>query len=261
MRKFVALFDMHVGWERGWEGGKLVTKPSFHKKSILATSNFIKDFSPSILILGGDQLNCGPVSHWHKGKPILDAGFRLKDEMDKLDELILTPFNKIEKKIWLGGNHEKWCEDYVEANPGLAGLVEPQNYLNLEKRKWEVFSQGEVATIGKLHFTHGDVILAKGSGTNPAKTLVNAYRRNIRAGHLHTFSVAIEQTAVDARDWHSGIIVPSLSTRNPFWVKNNPNCFVNGFLWGYIYDDGSFSDQVTLINNGVFTINGKKYCQ
>lgn len=91
------------------------------------------------------------------------------------------------------------------------------------------------------------------------KTLVMAYRRNIRAGHLHTYSAAIEQTAVDAKDYHSGIIVPCLSTRAPFYAKNNPNQFINGFLSGYINDDGSFHDSVVIVNRNRFVVGGKEY--
>lgn len=258
-KKFVALYDLHVGWEKKWEKGELVTFPTFNKKSIDAAKAFIFDFAPDILLLGGDALNAGPISHWNKGKPILDAGLHLKKEFDTLDDLILKPFEKVKRKIWLTGNHERWIESHVEEHPGLAGMVEPQSYLKLKARNWEVYSQGEAASIGKLHFVHGDTVLRNGAGVNPARTLVNAYRRNIRAGHLHTYSAAIEMTSVDAKDWHSGIIVPSLSTRNPAFMKNNPNTFVNGFLYGYSWPSGEFSDAVVLINNGTFTVGGKVY--
>jgi|SRR5579871_296826 len=259
MKKFVALYDMHFGWERGLVKGKWVEKLACNIKAIGVVKKFINDFKPDILILGGDQLNCGPVSHWHQGKPILSEKFRLKDEMDQLNQVILKPYDNIPKKIWLDGNHEAWITDFISANPGIQGLVEPVNYLNLEKRGWDIYSQGEVARVGKLNFVHGDVVLRQASTVNPARTLLGAYHRNIRAGHIHSYSAAVQKTAVDSQDWHSAIVVPSLSVIEPFWVKNRPVNFVNGFLYGYVYPDGSFTDQVVLINKNQFTLGGKKY--
>lgn len=259
LKKFLAIFDAHIGHEKGLEGGRWISRPTFNKKAIKAVVNFAKDFAPDVFILGGDQLNCGPVSHWHHGKPLLDEGFRLKQEMDTLEELILDPFKKVERKIWHDGNHEQWIYDNVATNPGIEGLIEPKHYLDLERKGYELYSQGEISKLGKLNFCHGDVVLGKGSYQNPAKTLVLAYRRNIRGGHVHTYSSAIESTAVDAKDYHSGIVVPSLSTKNPFWVKNRPNQFMQGFLFGYSWEDGSFNDTVVIINKDEFTVGGKRY--
>lgn len=258
-KKFVALYDMHFGWERGLKRGKWVSKLACNIKAIGAVTKFMRDFDPDILVLGGDQLNCGPISHWHQGKPILDETFRLKAEMDQLDQVILTKFGYIERKIWLDGNHEQWIRDYVAANPGIEGLIEPENYLHLPERGWEIYSQGEVAKVGKLNFVHGDVVLSRGTTVNPARTLLNAYRKNIRAGHIHSYSAAVEKNAIDSQDWHSAIIVPSLSNVEPFWNKNRPANFINGFLYGYVYPDGHFTDQVVLINNNEFTLNGERY--
>jgi hypothetical protein len=258
-KKFLALYDLHFGWERGLVRGKWTDRLACNIRAIGATVKFIYDFQPDIVILGGDQLNCGPISHWHQGKPILDETFRLKDEMDQLDGVILKLFDKVGRKIWLDGNHEAWINDFVASNPGVRGLVEPINYLKLEKRGWEYYSQGEVAKVGKLNFVHGDVVLSRGSSVNPARTLVNAYRRNVRAGHIHSYSAFTQKNAIDSQDWHSAIVIPSLSNVEPFWNKNRPANFVNGFLYGYVYPDGHFSDQVVLINNNEFTLGGKRY--
>src|SRR5208282_4462903 len=113
-------------------GGQWITRPTFAKKAIRAVSNFINDFSPDTLILGGDQLNAGPVSHWHHGRPLLSEDLRLKDEMDIFGTTILEPFAGVSRKVYMVGNHEKWIDDHVEANPGLRGLIEPEEYLNLK---------------------------------------------------------------------------------------------------------------------------------
>lgn len=258
-KRFLALYDLHCGWEKGLVKGEWQEQLAVNVRAVRAVLQFAGDFKPDILLLGGDQLTCGPVSHWHNGKPILDENFRLKNEMDQLDNLILKQFESVKRKIWLDGNHEAWIADFISSHPGIQGLVEPLNYLRLKKRGWEIYSQGEVAKIGKLNFVHGDAVLQRGSTVNPARTLLNAYRRNIRAGHVHSYSAAVQKNAIDSQDWHSGIIVPSLSNVEPFWNKNRPANFVNGFLYGYVYPDGHFSDQVVLINKNEFTLGGKRY--
>lgn len=257
--KFIALFDIHCGWEKQNIRGKKYTKATHSLPALRAAVKFARDFAPDVLILGGDQLNCGPISHWHHGHPLLIEGVRLKDEFELLEEEVLTPLQKVRRKIWHDGNHEQWIYDHVEANPSLEGLVEPKNYLKLEKRGYEIYSQGEVSSLGKLHFVHGDVVLRRGGGVNPARTLVNAYRRNIRGGHVHTYAAHIETTAVDIQDYHSGIIVPSLSSRNPTYAKSCPNNSLNGFLYGYVWPTGDFSDEVVIINKGICTVNGIRY--
>jgi hypothetical protein len=259
MKKFLALFDLHFGYEFGNVKGNRVKRTTHNLDAIKAVKKFAFDFGPDILILGGDQLNCGPVSHWHKGKPRLDEGFRLKDEYTLLNEHILHPFYDVERKIWLTGNHEQWIEDYINEHPSLEGLLEPKKVLCDLNNNWEYYSQGEIVKIGKLHFTHGDTILGAGKYINPAQQLVNQTRVNIRCGHLHSFFAATDINPIMSSDYHTGIVVPGMCSTNPFYVKNRPTRFITGFLYGYIWPDGNFNDYVVILNKNKFVINGVKY--
>jgi hypothetical protein len=264
VKRFMLIFDAHAGWDRRLERGKWVTKPTFSMEGYRVMTRFAQDFAPDIVLYGGDQLNAGPISHWHKGKPILDEGFRLKDEMEFLDEHLLYPIEsgmtKGSRKIWMTGNHEQWIMDHVAANPGLQGIVEPESYLDLEQRKYEIYSQGEIASIGKLHNIHGDTFFKKANGgQNPARALVNAFRRNIRCGHLHTGGWAAATTAIDAADYHTAIIYPGMSTRGPAYNQGMPNNTLIGFGYGYSWSNGDFADYVVIVTEGRAFINGRPY--
>lgn len=260
-RRFMQIFDAHSGWDRRHERGQWVVRPTFSLPAWRATVRFAQEFCPTILTWGGDQLNFGPISHWHQGKPIIDEGFRLKREMDNFAEHLLIPMEEVigrdGLRQWHYGNHEKWILDHVEKHPGLEGMVEPENYLGLWDRNYEVYSPGEISNIGKLFTVHGDKVFKRGTGQCPAKTLVNRYRRNIRCGHIHTFSVAMLHTAVDSKDYHSGVTVPGLCTRSFAYDPDLPNNHVMGFNAGYLYSDGSFQDWVVMIHNGKVIYNGK----
>lgn len=260
--RFVALFDCHFGLERHQKRGRSYIQPTHNLAAIKAAVKFAEDFRPQALILGGDQLNCGPVSHWHHDKPRLTGDFKLKDEMDLLDKHVLQPFDRILGKngikIWHDGNHEAWIQSFIDENPGVEGLIEPVNYLQLRERGYDIYSQGEVSRLGKLYFVHGDVVLTRGT-VRLAQRLVMAYRKNIRAGHAHQYDAATEETPIDTQDFHTGVIVPSLSNRAPSYLKNAPNKYMHGFLFGTVWPDGTFNDHVMVINKNKCTWGGKIY--
>jgi len=263
--KFVALFDVHVGWEWAQTGGKRVVRPTHNEPAIRATLDFVQDFAPDVLIFGGDQINCGPVSHWLKGKPRLVEGFRLKTEFDKFQTLFHDVLCGGAENVWLDGNHEAWIHQLVDEQPGLEGMVEAHSYLGGSGVWKHIVSQGEMyqlahgARKAKLYFVHGDSVLQARQYRSPARALVEAYNRNIRAGHVHTYDAYTKKSPIDKQDYHSGVIVPALASRDPYYVKSAPSNFMHGFEYGWFWPDGEFTDNIVVINRGQFTVNGKRY--
>lgn len=253
MEKFVALFDAHWGYER--RGGH---KVSLHDPKALAVAlEFIKDFKPDHVILGGDMLDCAAISHHTKGKAGQIEGLRILSDAKELSDALIKPLEAVVKGrlIYHTGNHEDWLNDLVDEMPGLEGIVDLRSVLHLGKR-WEVIEQGSSSRLGKLTFVHGDQV--KG-GQNPAQWAVTTYERNIRFGHYHTFQIATKTTPVDANG-HTGIAVPCLCKKGPGYGKSAPNKWMQGFLWGYVGGpDSIFNDYVTVIVNGKALINGKVY--
>ena len=257
IQRFVAVFDLHFGWEYREERGKRFVSPTHDLVAVRAMMQFVKEFKPNIFILGGDQLNCGPVSHWLHGKPRKLENFRLKDDLALLEEHILVPIEKLSvgRKIWHLGNHEAWLSQLLDETPGLEGMLEPEIWLNLEERGYEIYSQGEISKVGKLNFVHGDIL----KGSNPARKLVERYRRNIRCGDKHRYEVHTDITAYDRSDFHTGVVVPAMARVNQAYMKNGPSNHQQGFLYGWVAPDGSFTDHVMTIVKGKFLWNGKIY--
>ncbi len=261
--RFIGLWDTHVGWERANVRGEYITRPVHNAAAIRAVWRFAEDFQPHAIILGGDNFNCGPISHWHHGKPRLVEGFRLKSELELGDELVVSEADRIVPddgiKIYHYGNHEAWIDDHITATPALEGILEPHNYLKMVQRGWDIFGYGEVSNIGKLYFTHADQVLRRGGGRHPAAALLNAFQRNIRGGHTHQYDAATRVTPLDQKDVHTGIIVPCLANRSPEYVKNNPTAYINGFLFGTIWPGGDFTDHVMIIHDNKFIYENKQY--
>lgn len=254
MEKFVALYDLHWGFEN--KGGH---KVALHDpKALNVALQFIKDFKPDHVILGGDILDCGAISHHNKGRAGSIEGLRLLSDAAELRDVLIQPLEKSTpgRLVYHIGNHEDWLNDLVDLQPGLRGIVEADALLKLDSR-WEVIPVGEHSTLGKLTFIHGDQV--KG-GEYVAKSAVAAYERNVRFGHHHTYQVHTKTSAVDLNG-HTGIAVPCLCRKNPNYGGGAPNKWMQGFNWGYVGGPkGTFNDYVTVIVNGNATINGKSYC-
>jgi metallophosphoesterase superfamily enzyme len=254
LEKFVALFDMHWGYERDGSRHKV---PLHDEKAINVAMEFIEDFKPDHVVLGGDALDCGSISHHRRGQAGNLEGLRLLAEAKELRAAVISPLEKQVKGrlIYHIGNHEDWLADLVVEWPTLEGIVDVRALLKLNDR-WEVIEQGKASKLGKLTFIHGDTV--KG-GQNPALWAVTAYERNVRFGHFHTLQMATKTTPVDANG-HTGIAVPCLSKKSHKYGQGTPNKWMQGFLWGYINGpDGSFNDYITVIVNGKAMINGKVY--
>ena len=254
MEKFVALFDAHVGYERDGSRHKV---PLHDEKAISVAVQFIHDFKPDHVVLGGDILDCGSVSHHRKGVAGQLESLRLLAEAKECRDSIIKPIQERVKGrlIYHVGNHEDWLNDVVDETPALEGIVDIAALLKLDDR-WEIVGQGKASKLGKLTFIHGDTV--KG-GQNPALAAVTNYERNIRFGHFHTFQMATKTTPIDANG-HTGIAVPCLSKKDHRYGQGAPNKWMQGFLWGWIGGpENIFNDYVTVIVNGKAIVNGKLY--
>ena len=252
MEKFVALYDSHIGFEL--RGGHKV--PLHDGGAIKIATQFIKDFKPDHTILGGDMLDCGCVSHHNHGKPGATEGMKLLQDAKLCRDTLIKPVEAHTKKTltYITGNHEAWLEDLEIQVPALEGMFSVEKVLGLGS-KWKVIPQGQSHKLGKLMFLHGDQV--KG-GQYPAKWAVEAYERNVRFGHFHCFQ-AFSKTSALEDNTKTGMVIPCLCKKGPLYGGGAPNKWSQGFLWGYIHDDGSYSDYVSLISKGKATINGKVY--
>jgi hypothetical protein len=255
VKRIVAAFDTHYGFER--VGGQ--KKPIHNSKAIGAMMAFVSDFKPDIFVHGGDGLDCGAVSHWNKGKRKSVEGLRLIEDAREARKGLIEPINSVlpksAQKVYHLGNHEDWLEDLLEEYPGLEGLVGVDEMLGLTETGWTIIPQGGVSKFGKLYFAHGDNV----GGKHVAHQAVLDYERSIRIGHHHTYQTFTKVSAIDISDSRTGVAVPCLCNRGPSYGRNKPNRWVNGFLAGYIFPDGSFTDTVIVVVNGRFHWNGKTY--
>lgn len=254
MEKFVFLTDLHYGFERR-NGHK---QPLHDSKALNVAMKFINDYRPAHIVLGGDILDCGSISHHNHGKPGAVEGFKLLADAKELRSALIEPLEALPwkpKLYYIVGNHEDWLNDLSDQIPALEGLVDLRTVLSLGKR-WEVVPNGEHMRLGKIVFMHGDTV--KG-GEHSAKWGAFAYEGNIRFGHFHTYQAYTKLSALEANG-HTSIAVPCLCHKLPKYGGGAPNRWMQGFLYGAVNGpQGSFGDSVAIIVNGKAVINGKVY--
>ena len=253
MEKFVFLTDLHYGYER--KNGHKV--PLHDLKALKVALDFVKDFKPDHIILGGDMLDCGAISHHNHGKPGATEGLKMLADAKELIEVLIKPVEAMKPKslVYIGGNHEAWIDQLVEKHPALEGIVDLKAMLQLSD-KWKLIPQGEIHKLGKLIFMHGDQI--KG-GEHSAKWATVAWESNVRFGHHHTAQTYTKTSGKDMNG-HTGVAVPCLCRKDPAYGGGSPNRWMQGFQFGYVGGpEGIFNDYTAIIINGKSIINGKVY--
>lgn len=252
MERFVFLTDLHWGYERR-NGHKT---PMHDSKALSVALKFVADFKPHHVILGGDMLDCGCVSHHNHGKPGATEGLKLLADAIELRSALIEPLEALKPKslTYITGNHEDWLNDLVDQVPALEGIIDVRSTLALSA-KWKVVPNGEAHRLGKLVFIHGDQI--KG-GENSAKWATLAYEKNIFFGHFHTASTYSKSSAIEQHG-HMGTAVPCLCKKGPKYGGGSPNRWQQGFSFGYLEDGGLFNAYTAIIVDGKAHINGTLY--
>jgi hypothetical protein len=254
MTPYLALFDLHHGWERQ----NRTRVPLHDPKALDLALAIAADHKPAAFVCGGDMLDCGPISHWNENHPGKIEGEKLLAHIESFKRDVLTPFTRTlakgARKIWLRGNHEDWIEEFVDKHPALEGLLDLPTLLGLHD--WECYPIGGVAKVGKVYFMHGDTIRG---GMYVAKRAVEEYGRSVRFGHHHTYQAHTMTSAVDSKDIKTGVAVPCLCNKAPGYMDHKPNRWLQGILRGWALPNGEFHDSVHVFANNQVVVDGKLY--
>lgn len=249
--------DSHYGYENV-DG---VKRPIHDRKAHEVMLKVASDFDPTHIIMGGDGLDCGAVSHHNQRQGARTyEGLRLRTDADAFFTDVILPLsssNKVQRHYILG-NHERWIDDTIDQIPGLEGVLSVDSLLGLSNWGWKVHKLGSAISItGKLHYLHGDQIRG---GQWPAKWAVEAYQRSVVFGHFHTSQRFTKHNALDATDIQRGFSVGCLCRRDPGYGRGAPNKWSQSFA--LIEEDsktGQFQLQEVDVFNGKAIYNGKVY--
>jgi len=251
IKNFLACADLHY--------------PLFARDAWGAFLNFLSFFKPKVFVFGGDQLDLSLVSHFDKSKIRKTEGHRLFREYDGFDLEILQPLEsrlpKDCKKIWINGNHEDWIEQWLDENPVFEGGVEPENYLRLNGRGWEIFPYGSRNAEKTVYWLTPKLCIAHGFYCNVyhSRKHVEAVGKSIIYFHTHTFQSFTKENIVENKDHHTAYAIGCMCKTDPSYGKGRPNRWLQGFCYGYLLENGNFNVYPTVIIKGKFVALGKVF--
>ena len=243
----VSVFDTHY--------------PHTDEPTLAAILDFLKKNKVGLFVFGGDNLDCGSISHHNKAKPLYRPQGQMKRDLDGFEKAVLSAVEKLLPKdcvkVWLTGNHEDWASQLIEEQPELDGLLDFPRYLELARRGWIVKPQGGHYKRGHLKWIHGDVLT--GGQAAPRKAL-DTYVESVVFGHFHAFASATKVLPHSAKykwqAWATGCV----GSVNASYLKNRPTGWLNGFAITEFYGTrGNFSHYPVTVLGGRFAYGGKEY--
>lgn len=251
LKKIVAVFDMHY--------------PKVHRPTWNAILDYLRQNKVDEFVFGGDQLDLQTISHHTKNQPLYRLRRGYKNDIEGFDADILTPLHKVLpvtcKKVWIKGNHEDWERQLIEEQPELEDAINHVELLHLQENAWKIVELGHSYTVGKLSMCHGEILSGYGAqaGTFPGKKAVEMYGKNILAGHTHSPQMFTRVSPVDHTQKFQGYIAPIAGSKNPEYMRNRPNAWVNGFVIIEMQENGAFNLYMVNVIDGKFVYGGKLY--
>lgn len=221
---------------------------------------YIHDLKPNYLVLLGDFMDEGGISRHNKNNNRDLEGKRLLEDVRKGNEILDNLDRSIPKKckkVYVRGNHEEWLDQHCNEFAYLDGVLDLASLLKLKKRKYEVTSLNIPYRIGKyLIFVHGLY-----TGMHHAKKHALGYKSSIIYGHLHDIQTHTEVSPYDRGDFIAGFCMGCLCNKNPKFMKNRPDNWVNGFGTVYINNDTDYFNvyTTTIVNGSFIGPDGKYY--
>lgn len=217
---------------------------------------FVHDFKPTTVILGGDAHDFTSVGQWVVDQSRERIGGTLQRNYDELKMFVFVPLNRAtpkSKKVYLRGNHERWIDLAIERDPNGLGFWELEN--NIPK-EWEIYAENVPYKASKhLYYMHGIYV-----NEFHAKKTALAYHKNVLYGHKHDIQVHTLVSPVDQAIFFKAQSCGCLCSVNPSYMRNKPNQWVNGFNFAYVdTSTGYFSDVQVYIVENKFWANGRRY--
>jgi predicted phosphodiesterase len=239
-RKIVALFDCHVPFN-------IPLGPVFE---------FIQDFKPTEIILGGDVHDWTAVCAFVTDQSRALDGGTLAENYVALTRTVLQPCHKAAPKakiVYLVGNHEDWLRKAANADPNLRGFIELEE--NLPK-------DIQIIPVNQAYHVNEHLCYLHGLYTTKyhAFQTVHAVHKTVLYGHTHDVQRYTDISPVDISQFYTGASCGCLCTMNPSYLKNRPNRWVNGFNFAYVDDKTKeFSETQVYIIRNKFWANGRRY--
>ncbi len=214
---------------------------------------FILTRKPEVVVILGDFLDMGSLSHWAKGKPKLLEGKRYWADMEMGKRRLQTLRGACGRMEFLMGNHEDWLYKFLEEQPSLTGALDIRRDLGLDDLGIGFTEVNQVLSIGKLNFIHGWY-----TNIYHARKHLDEMGDHIFYGHTHDHQ-AFAKPVRAKRHPYIAMSLGCLCDLNPHYLRNKPARHLHGFGIFEVIGDGSFTPLFIPIINGRFRYGGVEF--
>lgn len=223
---------------------------------------YIKDFRPDEIILGGDIIDAGEmhgVESWPASK-FKVAYYRRDLNLFKWFIQKLWSLSPKAKIVYLEGNHEERYQRLARNFPDLFGdsfNFERDGVPSNRRHKFTWIPYGDYYsfyTLGDCLFTHGTIY-----PDNHAKKMAMAYTpKKMVYGHLHDYQAYTTHTGIPTSPSRFAVTPGCLCGRLPDYKKGHPNKWNHGFA-SIMSINGCTLPTVHHIEKGIFNVGPKIY--
>lgn len=220
--------------------------------------NYIRDFKPDTIILGGDIVD-GKGMHGveqMKASDIDVSNYYRDVQLLKIFIAELLAASPKAHLVYLEGNHEerykRAAKKYPKTFPNVFNF---QRDIGLSRLAW--IDYGDYNS----HFVMGDTFFIHGNIWPDLHAKAYALRYTpfkVVYGHLHHFQAYTTHKATLDMSPRYAVTAGCLTKLAPDWKKGESHQWVNGFISG-IFDGKRFIPTIHMIENGMFNVGGKVY--
>lgn len=230
--------------------------PFHDQKALNAVEKYMARHSWTGYLNIGDFLDFDQISSFNKENlralenRRIWKDYEIGNEILNRHQLLVWENNPYAKFVLLEGNHEERMERYLNANPQFEGMIEVEVGLQLKARGFEwirSWSKGEVYTIGKANFLHGNYT----NQYHPAK-MAQKYGDSVFYGHTHDMMSHSIASKLTPGKVHVGQSIGCLCEREQSYMKGKPSNWEQGFAVFHFLEDGTYTYYTPRIFNGRF---------
>ena len=235
--------------------------PIHDRAAINVVKKSIEIVKPDIYVDLGDLGEWGSVSHWQwkrKKKPPVEYIIPeiekdiigVNELLDEIDESLDKANTK--KKYICAGNHDEWCDMFVQQYPYLK-QYKFKTACRFDERKYKYYKAGKYLKIGKLYFYHGHHFGGQYHAANHLRKL----GCNIMYGHHHS----LQQDSVTYMDgpkaaWSLGCLKDMSDEKNA-WLGGRQHKWAHAFAVVDYYKGGRFTVHIVQIVDGKASLWGE----
>lgn len=192
---------------------------------------------------------------------------KIREDVADTERYVLDPLDEacdragVKVKDITTGNHDRWLDQFVDANPDYANTTLEVNgakgyrfadILRFADRGWTVHPCGKLLKLGRLHFYHGHLY----GGMHHALNHLRRMGVNIMYGHWHDYQ-AIHVTHADGpKGAYSLGCLKRFDVGANDWLEHRPTNWSHYFAVVDWYNRGHFSVHSVPIIFGKCTLLG-----